>query len=140
MVLSQSSMFSSRPTTASISGPSTLEAQNYYFGLSGNPTLLARSSDDVFSLEYSNNYQVKKRIFPVTEHAIINIFDHGPRDQIHAALEGCITWRAIDIIRLGTSQQPMECPVVVLIRVEQDTVPARNALEAVRRCRVVLVK
>ncbi len=135
----------SRATTASLSGPSREEQTNYYVGLGGNPLLLARSSTNIFSIQESGNYQLRKRYSNIGQHQIIDEYDRGSpslRLRIRQVLlDLSVEFLTIDVLRIGFSRNSFENPVVVLVKVRRGVfLLAPNALDSVKRIRDILLR
>lgn len=104
----------------------------YYWGLRGNPRLLARSSSQPWTLPrteeigFDGNFEkIRKVISVVSRHPIRAKLDQGLRQnirQVLASMEPC-RWISVDYVRLGYDHEvEMNNPVVVWVTVEENQV------------------
>lgn len=116
---------------------------NYYYNFAGNPTLLARSSDDPITPAWEpdpDSTFIKyntKLLYNVGSHKIVQIFDDGPRQDIRKILFSYdIPWLTVNVIRMGYSDTRAHNPVILLLTVEEGTNPlqAQNAALGCRDC------
>jgi hypothetical protein len=126
-------------TSGSFSGPSSEEVNFYFYGLAGEPKLLARSSNDLFQRKYDGTFAIPKMVFNVGKHPIVGLYNLGPRAEIRNVIQS-VKWIKVDIVRIGYANSAAQNPVVVLVTVDRGTVPFLKAQEAVRKCRQILQK
>jgi hypothetical protein len=113
--------------------------QDYYFGLPGNPRLLARSSTAPWEIpiidipehgEWGHQIPASKLAFVVTRHPLREKLDSGLRDNIRnvlATMSPC-RWISVDYLRIGYDDNvEQNNPVVVLVTVEEGQVPRAEA-------------
>lgn len=115
------------------------EQRHYYFGLNGDPLLLARSSTEPFILAEYPPVLVRKNFGNIGSHPIIHKYD-DTREQIHKVTHECdVKWVTIDVLRIGYSDLIVRNPVVILVRVAKEAgVLVSNAIRAVNRIKTVL--
>ena len=120
--------------------------EDYYYGLRGNPRLLARSSVQPWTrplanLEeypynidpgyYGQHPQQKKRMSIVGRHALRKALDSGLREKIRemlATMNNPSRLISVDYIRLGYDwEDEKNNPVVVWVTVEENQVPEAEA-------------
>lgn len=110
----------------------------YYWGLRGDPRLLARSSSQPWTLPtteeigYDGNYEkVRKFISAVgRSHPLRTELDRGLRQsirQVLASMQPC-QWISVDYVRLGYDREAeANNPVVAWVTVEENQVPLIEA-------------
>jgi hypothetical protein len=118
--------------------PSQSEIHHYFFGLSGNPELLARTSHDDFVRLYDGTFPRPKRVFNVGIHDIVDRYGSA-REAIHEILAD-VKWSKLDIVRVGYSREAGDNPVVLLITVHTGTITYFKASKAVHACQEILQK
>jgi hypothetical protein len=109
--------------------------QDYYYGLPGNPKLLARSSTVPWQIpsidipehgEWGYQSRAYKSVFVLTRHPLREKLVNGLRDNIRnvlATMSPC-KWISVDYLRIGYDDNvEQNNPVVILVTVEQDHVP-----------------
>jgi hypothetical protein len=125
----------------------TADFEGYYYGLPGQPKLLARSNPEPWiapSFEVTAGHSPPtKALFVVTHHPLREKLDAGLRDKIRsvlATMSPC-RWISVDYLRIGYDRNVAQNnPVVVVITVEKDQVPPAEAQRIVNdiaeECRV----
>jgi hypothetical protein len=110
------------------------EVKHYYYGLAGNPKLVARSGRE--SILRDCVFPREKVIFNVGNHNITSCYAIV-RSSIHYVLRS-IPWVTIDIVRIGCSMRQSQNPVVFLITVDAGTVTYTKGQKAVNACKKIL--
>jgi hypothetical protein len=111
--------------------------ENYYYGLRGTPTLLARSNkspwvrpEELLDDGYHSGLDwVRKEAYVITRHPIRQKLDSGLRDNIRrvlATMSPC-KWISVDYLRIGYDKVEQNNPVVILVTVEEHQVPRAEA-------------
>lgn len=104
----------------------------YYWGLRGNPRLLARSSSQPWTIPrteeigFDGNFEkIRKVISVVSHHPIRAKLDQGLRQnirQVLASMKPC-RWISVDYVRLGYDHEvEINNPVVVWVTIEENQV------------------
>lgn len=133
------------------SQPSDEEVRCYYIGLPGKPRLVARSSTEPWRHQISyGGWNIGKTLDPVNQHPIVALWNDsaGPlRQEFLEALDlNGIRWVAVDILRLGyqrvigtLDEMPLN-PVTALVSVEPNTTTRAAGIDAVLKCRGILLR
>lgn len=107
----------------------------YYWGLPGNPRLLARSSRAPWERppnDRSTRFEISphKLVFVIEKHPLQAKLLNGLRDKIRAVLATMspCKWIAVDYLRIGYEEVEDKNPVAVLVTVEKDTISPEEAL------------
>jgi hypothetical protein len=112
----------------------TTDRNNYYYGLRGMPTLIARSSSEPIKIEREGNYRIPKKIFPIGQHPIVHFYDGKLRPMILSEVVGLVRWLGIDVVRIGCSVIAEANPAVILITVEAEAITEEEGRQIVNRC------
>lgn len=131
---------------SSISLPDKKERESYYYGLEAQPTLLARSSPDIWDVALSlgpfSNPE-PKQLKNVGKHKLIDIWNDTMAAHVLQILKMySVKWNSIDILRIGHERQ--DKPVVLWIGVvpgsltKEDGTPLAVAGKVVVACRQFL--
>lgn len=126
------------PATAA----SAVAFEDYYFGLRGNPTLLARSSTSPWTLPWDQESLLTtypkrdpKAIFALShDHPLRSALDEGLRQTIRDVLMGMDPpkWISVDYIRLGYDKiDEKKNPVVAFVTVEENQISIVEAQRVV---------
>lgn len=120
--------------------PTEEEQLQYYYGLKGQPKLVARSNLEVpWELAYDMQHPVPKGIEPVgNSHPLvakIDTDDYALRKTLHTCLE-TVDWNSLDVLRIGTTAPR---PVILFISVNPGTLALARGFEVAMNCRRVLV-
>lgn len=112
--------------------------EDYYWGLTGYPRLLARSSSQPWTLPrteeigYDGNFERLRKLVSVVgrRHPLRTALDQGLRQNIRQVLE-CMQpcrWISVDYVRIGYDHDvEANKPVVVWVTVEENGVPLAEA-------------
>jgi hypothetical protein len=113
----------------------------YYFGLPGNPRLLAQSNTAPWEIPIIDTpgghegprSEASKLAFVVTHHPLRGKLMNGLRDNIRrvlATMSPC-RWISVDYLRIGYDEVEQNNPVVILVTVEKFQVPRAEAQRVV---------
>jgi hypothetical protein len=119
------------------SQPSAEEATYYFWGLAGNPKIIARTSKTPYVRAFSGTYPRKKWVTNIGNHPLRAVYNLEVRKSIWNALKS-IPWVTIDIARIGYSGKQSVDPVVMLITIKPDSTPWVKAQEAVITCQKII--
>jgi hypothetical protein len=112
--------------------------EDYYWGLRGNPRLLARSSSEPWTLPrskeevgYDGNLAVIRKSMSVVgrHHPLHMKLDQGLRQnirQVLASMQPC-RWISVDYVRLGYNCQVEANPIIAWVTIEENQVPLVEA-------------
>lgn len=148
-----SSVFTRKSDSSSgIDDPNLLDQpkmsfDNYYWGLPGNPKLLARSNPDqwkqpaTYQHEWDQGFSVipRKLVFIVGDnHPLGAKLENGLRNSINKVLATMnpLKWISVDYLRIGYNEVEEKNPVVVRVTVEEGQI----AMEEAQRISNALLK
>ncbi|RYP70133.1 hypothetical protein DL771_005645 [Monosporascus sp. 5C6A] len=125
--------------------PSPEERDEYYYGLAGKPKLVARTSCDTWAKpQHEEGWdqklcQTRKWYAAINDHYIVRKWSKALCVQVARALEDC-HWTYFFPIRIGLKGRrfPYNCPVILLIAVEEDTLSWKCGITAALQCRSIL--
>ncbi|KAI1765222.1 hypothetical protein GGR53DRAFT_465567 [Hypoxylon sp. FL1150] len=124
--------------------PSNEERDEYYLGLAGKPRLVARTSQDEWSLPARGrewDTRPRKRYAPVLQYRQPEIVSRWSKDLTLAlvrALKDC-SWTYFYPIRIGRDDTiPQEYPTILLIAVENDSLQWDKGISIALKCRTIL--
>ena len=112
--------------------------EDYYWGLRGNPRLLARSSSQPWTLPtteeigFDGNFERIRKLISVVgcRHPLRKELDQALRQnirQVLASMQPC-RWISVDYVRLGYDHEAeVNNPVIAWVTVEEDQVPLVEA-------------
>jgi hypothetical protein len=112
--------------------------EDYYWGLRGNPRLLARSNSQPWTvprteeLGYDRNFEKVRKLISVVgrHHPLCTQLDQGLRQnirQVLASMQPC-RWISVDYVRLGYDHEvEANNPVVAWVTVEENQAPLVEA-------------
>ncbi|KAI1777147.1 hypothetical protein F4818DRAFT_439508 [Hypoxylon cercidicola] len=124
--------------------PDDEERAEYYFGIAGNPRLVARTSHERWSKpvhEGAWNTHRRKRYLAVLEREQHEIVSRWTKDLTLAlvqALNEC-SWTYFFPIRIGLEDTLFsEFPTILLVAVEEDTLQWKKGIAVALECRKIL--
>ncbi|RYO83609.1 hypothetical protein DL766_006462 [Monosporascus sp. MC13-8B] len=125
--------------------PSPEERDEYYYGFAGNPKLVARTSCDIWAKpQHEEGWdqklcQTPKRYAAIGDHDIVRKWSKILCVQVAHALNNC-HWNYFCPIRIGLKGNRFRdnCPVVLLIAVDWDTLSWKDGITTALQCRSIL--
>ncbi|KAF3013777.1 hypothetical protein E8E14_010356 [Neopestalotiopsis sp. 37M] len=129
--------------------PTEQEREGYYFGLSGSPKLIARTSVDHWSPPMSEGMwtnMYRKTYSAVSEHEIVAKWSKDIAPALVVSLEQC-PWSCLFPIRIGLHDpaarrrevlERRDFPVILLLMVEPDSLTWEHAVSMALRYRGIL--
>ncbi|KAL2062791.1 hypothetical protein VTL71DRAFT_5863 [Oculimacula yallundae] len=135
-VFSRSSDRTSEGSEPQMSSEAAQTITDYYAGIPGNPQLLARSSHSKFERPLvddpygtSGKVPAVKDMFVITNKTLQAAVTRERRNKVLGVLSTMKPkcWIAVDYVRVGYSKKSSENPAVILITVEEDKLPHKEA-------------
>ncbi|KAK9414305.1 putative Peptidase S7 domain-containing protein [Seiridium unicorne] len=131
--------------------PDDKERERYYYGLAGNPRLVARTSDNLWSepqhVEGWNDrtVQTPKRYLPIVEHELVPKWTNGMCHEIIKALGQCV-WSYFFPVTICLDDRAAEerstvrhkPSTVLLIAVEENSLQWEEGITIALECRKIL--
>ncbi|RYP51684.1 hypothetical protein DL768_003082 [Monosporascus sp. mg162] len=138
---------SAQDTTSSLIPyePSPEERDEYYYGFAGKPKLVARTSCGIWTKpQHEEGWdqrlcQTRKRYAAIGEHDIVRKWSKILCVQVARALKNC-HWNYFFPIRIGLEGNRFRdnCPVILLIAVDEDTLSWKDGITTALQCRSIL--
>jgi hypothetical protein len=121
--------------------PSEQEKDLYYWGLFGQPRLVARSNypDTTWELRTQEQQILEKYWQPIGEHVIRDKLDNDLRSKIASALDP-LEWKVAKTLRIGYRAVEGPPPVVVWVSVEPGSTTWEEGFKVANRVRAELLK
>ncbi|KAH9849331.1 hypothetical protein C2E23DRAFT_387013 [Lenzites betulinus] len=127
------------PNTPNI--PSPIEAACYYYGLPSRPTLVARSSVDLWVEPTGPEaYLQPKELHPVGPHHLDHVWEPTVASAIEVYLGSQqIEWTSVDPVRIGYADGDT-FPVIIWVGVVPGSLAAEKGLQVALGCRMILAE